>query len=248
VAGVALGTLAAIRGEAKVVVPAVVRFTKDRPASNHRNIAVELLGDYGPDAKEAVPLLLAGLLAQTPGHPWNCAAALARIDPDKARAAVPLLHELARQQYRWLEPYAVLYRIDPDDETRPLEVLQAALQSGDSDRLRVAAAHCLGELGPAAKEAGPALTRALRDESASVRLAAALALVRVGGNAEEVVAALAELVQEWGDSEVRWQAALALGRMGADAQAAAPALRSAKTDADPQLRRVARDALRKIIP
>jgi HEAT repeat protein len=248
VAGVALGALAAMRGEAKVVVPALARFLRDRPASSHREEAVELLGEYGADAREAVPLLAAGLRDQAPGYRWNCAAALARVDPEKARAALPLLRELARQRFRYLEPYVALYRIDPEDETRPLEVLQAALQSADTEALRGAAARRLGELGPAAKEAGPALTRALRDESGSVRLAAALALGRVGGHAEEVVVALAELVQEWGDPEVRWQAAAALGRMGAAAGAAAPALRSAKTEADPLLRQVARDALRKITP
>jgi HEAT repeat protein len=248
VAGVALGALAAVRGDAKVVVPALVRYVRDRPASLYRDIAIELLGEYGADAREAVPFLVAGLGNADPGYRWNCARALARVDPEKARAALPLLRELGRQQFRWLEPYVALYRIDPEDESRPLEVVQTALQSADAEALRAAAARCLGELGPAAKEAGPALTRALRDESGSVRLAAVLALGRVGGHAEEVVAALAELVQEWGDREVRWQAAAALGRMGVAAKEAAPALRSAKTDADPLLRQVAGDALRKITP
>ena len=54
----------------------------------------------------------------------------------------------------------------------------AALKSSDSLERRLAA-HALGEIGPAAREAVPALIEALRDPESFVRVWAAAALARV---------------------------------------------------------------------
>jgi HEAT repeat protein len=80
---------------------------------------------------------------------------------------------------------------------------------GDEDEsVRRAAVGALGRLGPAARDAVPALISTLRDDG--LRDAAADSLVLIGLPA---VPALLDAVQN-GTSSVRWQAAEALTRIG----------------------------------
>jgi HEAT repeat protein len=74
--------------------------------------------------------------------------------------------------------------------------------------VRFAAVSALGRLGPAAKDAVPALINSLRDET--IRELAADSLVKIGRAA---VPALVEAVQT-GPSGIRWHAAEALTRIG----------------------------------
>ena len=96
--------------------------------------------------------------------------------------------------------------------------------------MRYAAATALGAIGPGAASAVPALTRALKDDSVSVRVAAAEALFGVA----EDVAAIPVLVAALDDPHPgnRWHAALVLGRYGPRAKSSAEALRRRLDDED----------------
>ncbi len=105
----------------------------------------------------------------------------------------------------------------------PLRLRQLVWQKvplPDAAGVRKAAATSLGIIGPEAKVAVPALTKALHDKELLVRSEAATALGRIGKGA---VPGLIEALQDK-DSEVRYDAAYALGQIGADAEAAVSAL------------------------
>src|SRR5271157_3829514 len=81
----------------------------------------------------------------------------------------------------------------------------AALKSSDSLERRLAA-HALGEIGPAAREAGPALIEALRDPESFVRVWAAAALARVQPENPDAIPALIARGRTMGSpSSAVWQ-------------------------------------------
>jgi HEAT repeat protein len=90
--------------------------------------------------------------------------------------------------------------------------------------VRSGAAQTLGQLGPEAREAVPALTTAaLHDEDLHVRVEAGIAIWRIDKRAGRVLPVLAEALQS-DDEVLRWTAAECLGEMGPDARDAVPAL------------------------
>src|SRR5205085_4604058 len=105
---------------------------------------------------------------------------------------------------------------------------------------RQAAATALGQIGPAAREAVPALTPLLRDPDGDVRSAAFQALGRIGPAAAAAVPALVEALA---DPARRGPAAEALAAIG---PAAVPELRKAASAGDEATRGAAEALLRKI--
>jgi HEAT repeat protein len=81
----------------------------------------------------------------------------------------------------------------------------------------------LARLGPDARDALPAVTKAVADTDLNVRLAAALALARLGGEAKAALPALLEGVTH-ADPALRQRAHEALRQFGPKARAAVPAL------------------------
>ena len=98
--------------------------------------------------------------------------------------------------------------------------LIAALQY---ETLRAHVAHILGQIGPPAAPAVPALVKVLADPDPNVRTAAEFALGKIGPGAKEAVPALVQLVKEPEKSSAH-AAVYALGSIGPDAAAAEPAL------------------------
>jgi HEAT repeat protein len=119
-------------------------------------------------------------------------------------------------------------------------VLAAMLpDAGKADRLRIL--QCLEKLGPAAKEAIPALDRALEATEPDLRLQAAFARVKAGpAPADKVVLIFAATLS--GKNERRGQAAHELGRIGPPARDALPALREALKDKNPWVQMAAAEA------
>ena len=111
------------------------------------------------------------------------------------------------------------------------------------DYVRGFAAWSLGNLGPAAQDAVPALVQALGvDDTASV---AAAALARIGPAAAQAVPALAADLHGR-EAGRRWRAARTLGRIGPLAEAAVPELRAALRDPNEAVRAHAARALGRI--
>jgi HEAT repeat protein len=115
----------------------------------------------------------------------------------------------------------------PADDPMP-DLIRALRSRAPADRFR--AAKDLGRLGWLARDALPALVRALADEDAKVREAAAHAVGQMGPDA------LQSLVEMLGhaDKYVRRIAVWALGRLGPLARPALPDLCAALRDPDPR--------------
>jgi len=135
------------------------------------------------------------------------------------------------------------------DMSRPaIPALIKALKNKDPFvRYRVPPA--LGEFGPAAKDAVPALCRVLDDrtEHTIMRLTAALALGMIGPAAKDAVPALVRALSDPIIPELHATAARALGEIGPAAKEAVPALKKlAQSDSDERVREAAAEALWKI--
>jgi HEAT repeat protein len=120
----------------------------------------------------------------------------------------------------------------------------AALKSRNSLERRLAA-HALAEIGPAAREAVPALTEALRDPESFVRVWAAAALARVEPENSDAILAMVAGTRD-GIPFVRSLSAWHLGRLGPrhpGIEAALAELRELLNDNDPSVRAEALVAL-----
>lgn len=132
--------------------------------------------------------------------------------------------------------------------------------SDPDDKVRQYAIGALGDIGPAAAAAAPALIGVLHrpllgassghvdsKRSANSRSAAAAALGKIGPMAKEAVPALAAALKDENIPVRRWSAT-SLGEMGAAGRSAVPALLAALGDSDVQVRRYAVESLKKIGP
>jgi len=130
------------------------------------------------------------------------------------------------------------------DDPPELAALLKNLKSTEAVMKRKAA-KSIGELGPAARSAAPALTSVLqRDRDSLVRQNAAEALGRINSEPKTTIPALAKAMKDE-DREVMTAAALALARYG---RAAVPVLRKSLGDNDTLVRKNAAEALAKIGP
>jgi len=112
-------------------------------------------------------------------------------------------------------------------------------QRGNSAEVRWTAADILGQIGPDAADATPALGQALADDDPLVRRVAAESLGKIGPPASAAVPALAAMLQ----SEDRIYAVKALIRFKTAARDAAPALIAVLKDPSPEVRWNACEAL-----
>jgi HEAT repeat protein len=96
-------------------------------------------------------------------------------------ALLPLLHDALHSQNDRLRWNAAVFLNEwgPEEAKKTVPVLIQALLRHSNARFRAKAAVLLGQLGPEAKESVPALTKALQDQDATVREAAAEALKKI---------------------------------------------------------------------
>jgi len=80
-------------------------------------------------------------------------------------------------------------------------------------KVRKQAVFKLGNVGPGAPEALPAVTQALRDANAAVRREAILALIKFGAEAKSATGVLSEIRDHDRDVQVRSYAAKALAKL-----------------------------------
>ncbi|HTU19904.1 MAG TPA: HEAT repeat domain-containing protein [Gemmataceae bacterium] len=184
--------------------------------------AAQALANIGPDARSAVPALIAALKPRKEGAEADVIRAGARLALARiGRPAVHALIEALKDKQEGVAPLAgeALGWILPP----PKEAVPALREALKIDRPHAAVyAHALGQLGASARPAVADLTELLADNE--VRPVAAVALVCIDPDqAEKVVPLLVKDLQATEEKQ-RQAAILALGWLGPAAKAAAPAL------------------------
>jgi HEAT repeats len=114
-----------------------------------------------------------------------------------------------------------------------------------ADVRRKAATYELGEYGPAARKAVPALLQALIGEDGAVRETAARSLGSIGADPQEVIPVLTQYLI---DDNVNSKAATALAGFGPAAKSAVPGLVRMLQTGDGESQFSAREALKRIDP
>jgi HEAT repeat protein len=160
-------------------------------------------------------------------------------DAQVRRAAIRALRLIGPPQ-RKMVPLVVklLSDSDPSIAARALsaltdggvEVLPALTAAVDQREARYWACLALGEMGPQAQAAVPALIKALDDDRPEVRLQAAIALGEIGPDAKPAASSITKLINDSFPS-VRAAAIFALGRIGEPSTASALASAESSTDA-----------------
>jgi HEAT repeat protein len=135
-------------------------------SSDIRGLAAARLGEFGPEASDAVPALVR-LLSTKPPIRHQAAVALISIAPDDKdviMALLPFLNDdVSREQVLFL-----LSRLGPNAKAAVPELIEAFKKYPN---YRGSIADALGNIGPAAREAIPALKEALFDDTREKRVA-----------------------------------------------------------------------------
>ncbi len=229
-------------GDRPATVPALVAALDDRDPEV-RAAAAWALGALGGAAEPAVPGLAGSLRDEQEAVRTAAAQALGALGP-RARSAAPALFAALDDPRAGVRAAAAqaLARVELTAES--VSSLSKALGNPDA-YVRAFAAWSLGNLGPGAREAVPALVEALGPDDTANVVAAALA--RVGPAAAQAVPALlADL--RGPDAGRRWRAARALGRIGPPAESAVAELVAALRDPNEAVRAHAARALGRIGP
>ncbi len=212
------------------------------------DVALNLLGEQGPAAAEAVPILLDELRKPQGGRYLDAARALAGIAPERARKeGVPLVEKLLQEGPNQVFGARVTCLLDPDHK-EATKILRRALRDRNpgSWYTRKEAAEAVADVGPAFRDAAPELEDVLEDKNPDVRLSAAWATWRAARDVDAAVPVLVDLLEPSKPIAVRHQAMRRLKDLGPAAKEARSALRQMRTDPDPYLRQLAAEIVRRI--
>jgi HEAT repeat protein len=143
-------------GAGRDLAPVLIRLLEDRD-QNVRNNAVVTLGEIHPEPKLAVPALHKALSDRNSFVRGTAAIALAKMG-DKGREKLAALRALMKDDNPLVRVQAAVavWRLDHDDAAA-VPVLTKALAHDKYTMANVAAVQALGEIGPGAKAAEPAL-------------------------------------------------------------------------------------------
>lgn len=210
----------------------------------YRYNAANILSEFGPVAKSAVPQLQKLLTDEDESVRFAVAAALGSIGPD-AREAIPGLLVLTRSSNAYCRVNAgwALWSIDPTGHTATAtRILTGVLMEGGMPGIN--ATDMLVEMGQVAM-AVPPLMEALQAPDPNRRNKAANLLGRIGPEAKSSVGALTEALGDT-NTQVRMSAARALGKIGPAARAAVPRLLETRPREQGMYSNIYAEAIRKI--
>jgi HEAT repeat protein len=179
--------------------------------------AAAALARIGP---KAVPPLIETLSSPNTAARTNAALALGTIG-QPAHAASASLQKLLTDKEESVRLRAAQALWDIDHETKlTLPVLIGLLTHETHWANRNAAMNLLARIGPQAREAVPALTQALKEESMEVRRTAAVTLGQIGPDASAAVPTLRSMLQD-PEKEAAEKAAVALEKITGEKTAVA---------------------------
>jgi HEAT repeat protein len=231
-------SLAYFKEDGSLSIPGLIKALREEDDDYVKERMIRTLALFGPDAKEAVPVLL-DILRKDPS--FNMAfAAIGRIGAD-AKEAAPVLVEVLKRDGANKNVQDALGGIGADVAPMVIKLLQ-----DEKAATRLGAAAVLGKIG-ASSNAGEALEARLKDDDHGVRVAAAFAHFQVTGNAKLALKTLTDVAKK-GQLKLRLQALKNLKDMGGDAADAVPVLITLLSDPDAMIRRQAEDSLQMIDP
>jgi len=202
------------------------------------------LGEMGPPARDAIPLLVREYQDATNPLRFEAAAVRVQIDGNFPEVA-PVLAAGLEQAGPELRA-KLLPRIAQLAESYGGAMMLLIKSLADSDvRIRLQASRSLAELGSKAGPALPALIGALDDPEPGIRLQALKTMGELGSNAAPAVPALIKVLGD-PDKPFRFQALATLAGLGDKAVAALPALRQMAWDQYHDIRIMASNAVRTI--
>ena len=189
---------------AKGVVPELIALLKE-PMIHVQvpQTAIHALASIGPDAKEALPILLERMKTNDATDRWQAAEAVVRIDPknadairilkkivndpqpddwiDMRRGAMASLAQIPSERQAWIRTLTEAVLAPAKLEKRDGIAFLAIVIPKDEllTIVQITSIRVLGECGSDAKGAVPSLITALKDPQVGVRLAAGEALLKI---------------------------------------------------------------------
>lgn len=164
--------------QAAPAVPELIKMLERDQRFPVRESACRVLGDLGPVAKAAAPVLIDLLNDQEPVIRRRAARALGQLGAVTTNVIPALISALTNSDW-YTDEYALLAlgNIGPG-ATNAIPVLVEELRHRHPD-VRAFAANALGNMGPAAQSSIPALVIAVQDQHSGVRQAARSALRKI---------------------------------------------------------------------
>jgi HEAT repeat protein len=190
--------------KAAEAVPALAALLKD-PSPKVRAYTALTLGEIGAPAKPAVPALVLLVADSDKTVRLQALGALARIKPGP-RVTVPLFLKLLKESDPAARQHALNALADAGEKAVPF--LLVAMKH---EKATYWCCLVLRQIGPAAKDAVPALTELIGDKRPEVRREAILALAHIGDAAAPAVPQIAKALD---DEHARTAATFALGHIG----------------------------------
>jgi HEAT repeat protein len=183
--GYALRIIDRFGSEAKSAVPDLIELLKQPDLDPQlRRETHFALGQIGPASAPATPHLIAALGSDNERIRNSALFALGRIGPG-AYTAVPTLEKLSGVEDEFLRVASLwaLVGIEPGDAALAAKATPELIKGLSSERevVRLESSRTLGALGPAAKQALPALRPLVDDPSAAVAGTAAQAIEAIEG-------------------------------------------------------------------
>ncbi len=174
------------------IVAALIRILKSSEDRYILSSTTRALGQIGPSASDAVPILIAignGDTWFAHSQPDAIAKALGHIGPN-AKESIPFLSDILKgknNRYVQLHAAIAILRIDPSSPIAE-EAMSVLIRDLNGDFILVdlyIVAEQIGTLGAVAKPALPALERAANHEREDLRNAAAAAIIKIKKELEE---------------------------------------------------------------
>lgn len=220
----AAGDLALLGPAAKEAAPALARLLKDDDTLV-RIHAAEALAKIVAGHRPAIAVLGDALKDREPRVRQAAARALARIGPGARTATTALVEGL-----KYADDPVRLTFIEALGAIGDEKAVPALIETLQTSTLRLTAAEALGNIGPAARKAVPALVEGLSDKDRNFRWSCAVSLARIGGPGTGAAVRVFVETFKGGDERAYYNATLCLAALGPEAKAALPALAAKQGD------------------